>query len=115
MALERIPGGLAEDIGARADALLNLDPATARAVFLSAPWDGALAALTDAAGPVAAGIATWVIRGDPAAGAYVPDEALPRYAALIGASRVSTVAGGGHSFTRSHPRATLSALLGSLR
>ncbi|MCU0483804.1 MAG: alpha/beta hydrolase [Chloroflexi bacterium] len=114
MALERVTGGPADELAARADALLHLDPATARAVFLSTPWDGALTALADPAGPVASGIATWVVRGDPAAGAYVPDEALPRYAQLIGASHVLTVAGGEHSFTRSHPRAALAALLAAL-
>ena len=115
MALERIPTGLAEDIGARADALLQLDPATVRAIFLSAHWDGALAALTGPAGPLAAGVVTSVVRGEPAEGAYVPDEMLARYAALLGATRVSTVTGGGHSFTRTHPRATLAALLEGLR
>ncbi|MCU0482940.1 MAG: alpha/beta hydrolase [Chloroflexi bacterium] len=114
MALERVTNGPPEELAARAEALLHLDPATARAVFLSGPWDGALAALADPAGPVAAGIATWVVRGDPAAGAYVPDEALPRYAELVGAARVLTVAGGEHSFTRSHPRAALAALLAAL-
>lgn len=115
MALESIPAGSADELGAKADALLHVDPATARSVFLSAPWDGALAALADPAGPVASGVATWMVRGDPAAGGFVPDDALPRYAALLGASRLRTVAGAEHSFTRTHPRSTLAALLDALR
>ena len=114
MALERVTSGTATDVAMKADALAHLDPATARAIFLSAPWDGGLAALGHPAGPVAARVATWVVRGDPAAGAFVPDEALPRYAALLDASRVLTVAGAEHSFPRSHPRSTLAALLAAL-
>ena len=115
MALERIPTGSVEDVGVRADALLQLDPGTARAVFRSTPWDGAVGALAGPMGPVAAGIPTWVIRGDPRAGAYLPDDALPRLAELVGPSHLLTVAGGEHSFTRGRPRATLAALLDAIR
>lgn len=115
MAMEALPTGSVGDLGDKADALLHVDPATARSVFLSAPWDGALAALAGPAGPVASGVATWLVRGDPDAGAFVPDEALPGYVGLLGASRVLTIAGAEHSFTRSHPRSTLAALLDGLR
>ncbi len=111
MALETISAGTADDLGVKADSLLNLDPATARSVFLSAPWDGALGALADPAGPIASGVPTWMVRGDPAAGAFVPDDALARYAELLGASRVLTVEGAEHAFTRTHPRSTVAALL----
>lgn len=114
MALESLPGGAADDLGEKAEALLHLDAATARSVFISAPWDGGLAALAAADGAVAAGVATWVIRADPAAGGYVPDEALPRFVALLGPDRVLTVPGSAHSLHRSHPRETLAAILRAL-
>lgn len=115
MAVERVGDSGADEIAVRADALLDLDPDTARAVFRSTPWDGALGALAGPGGPVAAGVHTRVIRGDPAAGGYTPDDVVPRYAALLGGRHVLTVAGGAHSFGRTHPRATLAALLETLR
>ncbi len=41
----------------------------------------------------------------------MPDDALARYAELLGASRVLTVEGAEHAFTRTHPRSTVAALL----
>ena len=68
---------------AKAEALIQLDVAAARAVLLdNGDWDGGLADLAD---PAAAGIPTWLIRGDPAAGGLVPDAALPAFVARLGA------------------------------
>ena len=100
------------DVLAKAEALTQVDPEAARAILLdNGDWDGGLAALGDRAG---AGLETWVIRGQPPTGGLMPDEALPAFAAAIGAERIRTVEGGPHSPQRSHPEAFLVALLRAL-
>ena len=62
------PDWSAEDVLAKAEALIQVDVDAARAVLLdNGDWDGGLADLSD---PAADGIPTWLIRGDPAAGGY---------------------------------------------
>jgi pimeloyl-ACP methyl ester carboxylesterase len=100
------------DIRAKAEALTLLDEAAARSVLLdNGDWDGGLADLAD---PAAAGIPTWVLRGDPAAGGYVGDQHVPAFAALIGADHVITIPGGPHSPHRTHPVETTAALVRAL-
>ncbi len=100
------------DVAARAAALTQLDEEAARSVLLdNGDWDGGLADLAD---PAAAGIPVWVVRGDPAAGGYVPDARLPEFEARIGPGRVYTVAGGPHSPQRTHPVETTAAILAAL-
>ena len=61
------------DVRAKAGALLQLDFDAARAVLLdNGDWDGGLAELRD---PAAADLDVWVVRGDPATGSYVDDDA----------------------------------------
>jgi pimeloyl-ACP methyl ester carboxylesterase len=74
-------------------------------------WDGGLADLSD---PAAQGIPTWIVRGDPAAGCLVPDAATLRLAAIVGADHVLTLAGAPHAPQRTHPEATMAALLRAL-
>lgn len=106
------PGWDEGDIRAKAEALTQLDEAAARSVFLdNGDWDGGLADLAD---PAAAGIAVWLVRGDPATGGYVPDAILPAYATLIGADHITTIAGAPHSPQRTHPAETTAALLRAL-
>lgn len=100
------------DIRAKAEALTQLDEAAARAVLLdNGDWDGGLADLRD---PAAAGIAVWLVRGDPSFGGYVADEHIPGFAALIGADHVITITGGPHSPHRTHPIQTTAALVRAL-
>ena len=100
------------DVRAKAEALTELDEAAARAVLLeNGDWDGGLADLRD---PAAAGIDTWVIRGEPATGGYVSAEAVTAFEAVIGAGHVITIPGGSHSPQRLHPAETMAALLRAL-
>jgi pimeloyl-ACP methyl ester carboxylesterase len=97
------------DVRAKAEALTELDEAAARAVLLeNGDWDGGLADLRD---PAAAGIDTWVVRGEPATGGYVSDEAVAAFEAVIGEGRVLTIPGGSHSPQRLQPAETVEALL----
>lgn len=100
------------DVAAKAEGLTSFDESAVRAVLLdNGDWDGGLAALAD---PRAAGVETWLVRGEPATGSMVPDGALPALAARIGPEHVLTVAGGPHSPQRTHPEATVVALLRAL-
>jgi len=100
------------DVFAKAEGLTYFDESAVRAILLdNGDWDGGLAALAD---PRAAGIEPWLIRGEPATGSMVPEGALPGLAARIGAEHVLTVAGGPHSPQRTHPEATVVALLRAL-
>jgi pimeloyl-ACP methyl ester carboxylesterase len=101
-----------QDVLAKAEALVQLDAEAARAVLVdNGDWDGGLGDLSD---PSADGIPTWLIRGDPAAGGYVPDPVLPGFAARIGADHILTIDGAPHSPQRTHPAATIVALLRAL-
>ena len=83
-----------------------------RAVLLeNGDWDGGLGGLAD---PAAAGLSVWLVRGDPAQGGYVPDDALPAFAERIGADRIITIPVAPHSPQRTHPKQTIAALLRAL-
>jgi pimeloyl-ACP methyl ester carboxylesterase len=100
------------DVVAKAIALTEVDETAARAVLLdNGDWDGGLAALT---APPARAIDRWLVRGEAATGSFVPDEAVPAFAAAIGGDHVLTVARGPHSPQRTHPEATLVAVLRAL-
>jgi pimeloyl-ACP methyl ester carboxylesterase len=100
------------DVMAKAEALTQLDAEAARAVLLdNGDWDGGLRELAD---PAAAGVSTWIVRGDPRAGGLLPDAALPAFVARIGAGRVHTVRDGPHSPQRTHPAETTAAILAAL-
>lgn len=108
----RNPDWSEPDVRAKAEALLQLDVAAARAIVLeNGDWDGGLADLAD---PSSDGIPTWVVRGDPAAGGYVPDATLPPLAARIGPAHILTLAGAPHAPQRLFPQATTQALLRAL-
>ena len=100
------------DVAAKAEGLTYFDEAAVRAVLLdNGDWDGGLAALAE---PRAAGVETWLIRGEPATGSMVPEQTLPAFAARIGGDHILTIAGGAHSPQRMHPEATVAALLRAL-
>ena len=101
------------DVRAKAEAVMHLDFDAARSVLLdNGDWDGGLGDLRD---PAAAGIDTWLIRGDPAFGGYVDDDAAATFAALIGPAHVITIPGSPHSPQRTHPVETTGAILRALR
>jgi pimeloyl-ACP methyl ester carboxylesterase len=100
------------DVRAKAEAVMELDFDAARSVVLeNGDWDGGLADLSD---PVAAGIDTWLIRGDPTAGGYVDDASAEAFGALIGDDHVLTIPGSPHSPQRTHPVETTAAILRAL-
>jgi pimeloyl-ACP methyl ester carboxylesterase len=100
------------DVEAKAEALTQVDEMAARSVVLdNGDWDGGLADLGD---PAASGIPVWIVRGDPAAGGYLPDAWLPRFAAVIGPDRIHTVHDGPHSPHRTHPVEVTAAILRAL-
>jgi pimeloyl-ACP methyl ester carboxylesterase len=108
----RNPEWSAMDVLAKAEALLELDVPAARSIVLeNGDWDGGAAALSE---PAAAGIPTWIVRGDPAAGSYVPDGALAGLAERVGAAHILTLAGAPHAPQRRFPEATTVALLCAL-
>jgi pimeloyl-ACP methyl ester carboxylesterase len=97
------------DVEAKADALVQLDVAAARAVLLdNGDWDGGLADLAD---PSSAGIDTWVVRADPVAGGFLPDDQVPALEAIVGAGRMITLVGAPHAPQRTHAAETVGALL----
>jgi len=97
---------------AKAEALVQVDREAARAVLIdNGDWDGGLGDLSD---PAADDIPTWLIRGDPTAGGYVPDGVLSSFAARIGADHVLTLVGAPHAPQRTHPAATTAALIRAL-
>jgi pimeloyl-ACP methyl ester carboxylesterase len=100
------------DIRAKAEALTRLDAAAARSVLLdNGDWDAGLADLQD---PAVAGVDVWIVRGDPAAGGYLPDAVLPAFERVIGHGRIATIPGAPHSPQRTHPAETTAALLHAL-
>ena len=100
------------EIDVKAAGLYQVDPEAARAVLLeNGDWDAGLTALAD---PAAAGIETWVVRGEVAAGSYLPESSLPLLAELVGTDHILTIADGPHSPHRIYPEATLVALLRAL-
>ncbi len=106
------PGWDERDVLAKAEAIMTLDFDAARAVLLdNGDWDGGLADLRE---PAAAGTDTWLIRGEPATGSYVDDQAARRFETVIGADRVITIPGAPHSPQRTHPAETVAVLLGVL-
>jgi pimeloyl-ACP methyl ester carboxylesterase len=100
------------DVAAKAEALTQFDePAVRDILTLNGDWDGGLAGLSD---PAAAGVPTWLVRGEPAAGGLTPDEQVVRIAGRIGTDHVITIAGGAHAPMRQRPEATTLALLRAL-
>jgi N-formylmaleamate deformylase len=100
------------DVRAKALGLTQFDAAAVLAVLLeNGDWDGGQGSLAD---PAAAGIPTWVIRGEPEAGCLVPDAAVPAFEALVGRDHVVTIAGAPHSPQRTHPEATVRAILAAI-
>jgi len=107
------PGWSDGDVEAKARGLTRFDSDAVLAVLLeNGPWDAGLAALAD---PAAAGLDVWYVRGEFHAGGLIPETVVPQLAARAGADHVLTIAGGPHSPMRTHPEATVLAILRALR
>ena len=103
------PGWTEGDVHAKALGLTQFDPPAARAVLVdNGDWDGGLRALAD---PAAGDVPVWLIRGEFATGGLIPDAALPALVARFGPDHVVTIADAPHSPQRTHPEATVLAIL----
>lgn len=106
------PGWPDGDIHAKALGLTQFDVAAVLAILLeNGDWDGGLGALAD---PAARDVPIWLVRGEFEHGSLIPDAAIPRFAARLGADHILTVAGAPHSPQRMYPDATILAILGAL-
>jgi pimeloyl-ACP methyl ester carboxylesterase len=103
------PGWTEGDVLAKAEGLHRFELEAARAILLdNGDWDAGLAALSD---PAAADVPVWYIRGEFAHGSLIPETVVPALAARAGADRVLTIEAGPHSPQRTHPEATVRAIL----
>ena len=101
------------DIEAKARALTQIDDAAARAVYLgNGDYDAAVAAIAWSA--ARSPVPIWLIRGEPEQGGLIDDDARANLAAHVGAEHIITIAGAGHSPQRTHPEATVVAILRGL-
>ena len=100
------------DILAKANALTQIDEGAVRAIYLeNGDYDAGLAALSD---PAAREIPIWIIRGDPTQGGLIADEHVPALVERVGEDHFVTIPGAGHSPQRTHPEATILAILQAL-
>jgi pimeloyl-ACP methyl ester carboxylesterase len=101
------------DVVGKAEALTQFDEAAVRAVLTeNGDWDGGLAELAD---PAAAGVPIRIVRGEPASGGLISDDAAVALAERVGPANILTVRGGSHSPMRNRPEATVLALLKALQ
>jgi pimeloyl-ACP methyl ester carboxylesterase len=101
------------DVAAKALALTQFDPDLVLAVLLqNGEMDAGMTALRD---PNAANVPVWLIRGEWATGGLIPDFKVPEIEAQLGPDRVITIANGPHSPQRTHPEATVLAILRALQ
>lgn len=106
------PGWSGGDVAVKARALTEFNPDLVLAVLLqNGNWDGGMSALRHAK---AAGIPVWLIRGEWATGGFIPGSKVPAIERQLGPGHVITIAGGPHSPQRTHPEATVLAILRAL-
>lgn len=100
------------DVAAKARSLTEFDPEAVLAALLeNGDWDAGMAGAREA---LALGVPVWVIRGEWATGCLIPDELVPKLEAELGREHVITIRDAPHSPQRTHPEATLVALLRAL-
>lgn len=106
------PAWSAGDVEAKAQALTEFDADAVLAVLLeNGDYDAGLAALGQ---PAAEGIPAWLVAGEWATGGFIPDSAIPVIRRQLGADRVIVIGGAPHSPQRTHPEATVAAILKAL-
>jgi pimeloyl-ACP methyl ester carboxylesterase len=106
------PGWTDGDVHAKALGLTRFDSVAAHDVLVeNGDWDGGVGAL---ANPVARGVPVWLIRGEFATGGLIPEAAVPAFVDRIGRDHVITIADAPHSPQRTHPEATVLAILRAL-
>jgi pimeloyl-ACP methyl ester carboxylesterase len=97
------------DVSAKAIALTEFNPQLVLDVLLrNGDWDAGMSALRH---PNAAATDAWLIRGEWDTGGYIPESRVARIEAQLGADRVITIDGAPHSPQRTHPEATVLAIL----
>ncbi|MEO8274136.1 MAG: alpha/beta hydrolase [Chloroflexota bacterium] len=100
------------DIAAKALSLTEFNPDAVLAVLLeNGDWDAAIAGSRTA---MAAGVPVWIIRGEWATGCLIPDALVPRLESELGRDHVITIRNAPHSPQRTHPEATVLAMLRAL-
>jgi pimeloyl-ACP methyl ester carboxylesterase len=106
------PSWSAGDVAAKAQALTEFNPQLVLDVLLkNGSWDSGMAALRDRK---ARDAHPWLIRGEWSTGGFIPESKVPAIERQLGADHVITIAGGPHSPQRTHPEATLLAILRAL-
>lgn len=97
------------DVEAKAIALTEFNPQLVLDVLLkNGDWDAGMSALRDAN---AAASDVWLIRGEWATGGFIPESRVPRIEAQLDADHVITIPDAPHSPQRTHPEATVLAIL----
>lgn len=100
------------DVRAKAVALTEFNPQLVLDVLLkNGDWDAGMSALRH---PNAAASDAWLIRGEWDTGGFIPESRVPRIEAQLGADHVITIDGAPHSPQRTHPEATVVAILRAL-
>ncbi|MEA2673038.1 MAG: hypothetical protein QOI92_230 [Chloroflexota bacterium] len=100
------------DVAAKASGLTEFNPDAVLAVLLeNGDWDAGLSAARVAH---ERGVPMWVIRGEWEAGCLIPDALVPQLEAAFGRDHVITIRNAPHSPQRTHPEATLVALMRAL-
>lgn len=100
------------DVAAKAAGLTQFLPEAVLSVLLeNGDWDAGMAGARES---LAAGVPVWVIRGEWDAGCLIPDALVPKLEAELGRGHVITIRDAPHSPQRTHPEATLVAMLQAL-
>jgi pimeloyl-ACP methyl ester carboxylesterase len=100
------------DVAAKAKGLTEFNPdAVLRVLLENGDWDAGMSSAREAREH---DVPMWVIRGEWEAGCLIPDALVPRLEAAFGRDHVITIQGAPHSPQRTHPEATLVAILRAL-
>jgi len=106
------PGWSDGDVAAKARSLTEFNADLVLAVLRgNGDWDSGMAGLRH---PDAAASSVFLIRGEWATGGFIPDSKVPSIERQLGADHVITIEGGPHSPQRTHPEATVLAILRAL-
>lgn len=100
------------DIAAKAESLTEFNPDAVLAILLeNGDWDAGIDGAREA---IRLGVPAWIVRGEWDTGCLIPDAFVPKLEAALGRDHVITIRSAPHSPQRTHPEATLVALLRAL-